>query len=90
MLRQKVERTLHNSVNQNEVCVGHFAKKAARLYSVDGVFGALRRDKSWHCENDYAANASKGMFLSEGTVLVITPKKRTFFLTEFKNLNFGD
>ena len=59
VLRQKVERTLHDSVNQNEVCVGHFAKKAARLYSVDGVFGALRRDKSWHCENDYAANASK-------------------------------
>ena len=68
-----MERTLHNSVNQNEVCVGHFAKKAARLYSVDGVFGALRRDKSWHCENDYAANASKPTALT-GNPLHWEPK----------------
>ena len=78
-----MERTLHNSVNQNEVCVGHFAKKAVRLYSVDGVFGALRRDKSWHCENDYAANASKthrskGQLISKAIYgLLTSPKKRT-------------
>ena len=33
----------------------------------------------------------KGIFLSEDAdVFVITPNRRTFFLTETENLNFGD
>ena len=44
-----------------------------------------------NADNDESAISDKGTFLSEDTdVFVISPNRRTFYIPELENLNFGD